>query len=63
MKTNIKSVVNRAVIVFLLVMILFIYGYPYHRLDEKPGTNINEEEEEKQEHIPDTTAPVRLNRF
>ena len=50
-------------IAFLLAMILFVYGYTYQKLDEKPATNINKEEEEKQEHIPDTTDPVRLNRF
>jgi len=50
-------------IAFLLTMILFACRCPYQRLDEKPGININTEEEEKQEHIPDTTDPVLLNRF
>ena len=64
MKTNTKSAVNRAIIALLLTMTLFAYGCPYHRLDEKPGNNIKEKEgEEKHEHIPDTSDPVRLNRF
>jgi hypothetical protein len=50
-------------IVFLLVMVLFICGWSYHRRNEKPKKNINKEEEEKQEHIPDTTDPIILNRF
>jgi len=61
-KTNIKSAGNRAVIAFLLVMISFVYGYTYQKLEEKPGTNINKEEEKK-EHIPDTIDAIRLNRF
>jgi hypothetical protein len=63
LKTITKPALNRAVIVLLLGTIVFICGCPYHRMEVKPGEDINKEEEEKHEHIPDTTDPVLLNRF